>query len=407
MLTALAIFVVTYAIIAVQKIPGVHISRAAGALVGAVAMGVFGVLTLEEVYAAIDLDTIVFLLGMMILVSVLEISGFFETLEWWILKRARTGSGLLALIVFSSGFLSALFMNDTICLMFAPVVLRLTHRIGAPPIPFLIALVTSANIGSVMTLIGNPQNMLIGIRSQIPFMEFTGALWQVSVIGLVIDFALLRWFYRKELAFALDSSRELPEKGVRQSALMRVSLLVMLAFLILLVLGYPPQSTASSLAALLILVSSQRTRRPLQYVDWPLLLLFAGLFIVMRGVEKVGILDQVLQAMGGVSAGGWHETLLFSGVTLLAANLVSNVPAVLLLSPWVGTSADPHAMWLLLGMVATLAGNLTILGSAANVIVLEVARQGGVTIGFLEYFKIGLPLTLLTLSVGIASLIFR
>ena len=402
MLTALIIFVATYTVIAIQKIPRVHISRASGALVGAVAMGLFGVLSVSEIYAAVDLDTLTFLLGMMILVGTLGISGFFEAVEGMLLRRARTGISMMGLVVLSGGLLSPLFMNDTICLMLTPVVLRLTGRLGVSPVPHLIALVTSANIGSVMTLIGNPQNMLVGIHSRIPFLEFTGALWPVSAVGLVIDFALIRWIYRRELDWAVDPSATVKERAPVQKTLLSLSLLVMFSFLVLLSMGYPPQGVAISLAALMILLGSNRPRRPLQEVDWTLLLLFAGLFIVMRGVEKAGILDQILRLSGGIVADtGWIGTAGFAGVTLIASNLVSNVPAVLLLSPLAGAMADPHQAWLTLAMASTLAGNLTLIGSAANLIVIEIARQAGVSIGFMEYLKVGIPLTLLTVGLGI------
>ncbi|MBI5197478.1 MAG: anion transporter [Nitrospirae bacterium] len=408
MWTALTIFLITYAVIGIQRIPGIHISRAAGALIGAVAMGVFGVLSLDEIYAAIDLDTLIFLLGMMILVSVLEISGFFERLEGWILQRARTGEGLLKLVILSSGLLSPLFMNDTICLMFTPVVLRLTGRIGAPPVPYLIALVTAANIGSVMTLIGNPQNMLVGVRSGIPFLEFTGALWPVSASGLLLDYALILWVYRREIGFRIDLPLDLREKAPLQPYLFSVSLMVMAVFLILLCLGFPPHTTAISLAALLILLVSNRPRRPLQQVDWTLLLLFAGLFIVMRGVEKAGLIQQVLRTGEELTTGdGWNSLVAFSGITLGVSNLVSNVPAVLLLSPLTGVMPDPHQAWLILAMVSTLAGNLTLVGSAANLIVVEMARRGGVFVGFMEYLKIGVPLTFLTTVLGVWLLHFH
>ena len=402
MMTAFLIFLATYAVIGVQKIPGVHISRAAGALVGAVAMGIFGVLAVEEIYAAIDLDTLTFLLGMMILIAYLEISGFFELLENFILKRARTGNALLGLVVVSSGLLSPVFMNDTICLMFTPVLLRMTARLGVSPLPHLMALVTSANIGSVMTLIGNPQNMLIGIRSGIPFLEFTGALWPVSILGLAVAFLLIRWIYRKELDWRVDRPAEPVERPPVQNSLLYLSCGMMIALLVLLIAGFPPQTTAISLAALLILLGSNRPRRPLQQVDWTLLLLFAGLFVVMRGVEKAGIIDQILLYSQGILGGeGMRGIAAFSGLTVLASNLVSNVPAVLLLSPLAGAMDPSREGWLTLAMASTLAGNLTLVGSAANLIVVEIARQAGVSIGFLEYLKVGFPLTLLTVGIGI------
>jgi Na+/H+ antiporter NhaD/arsenite permease-like protein len=405
MLTALAILLLTYLVVGIQKIPRVHISRAAGALLGAVAMVLFGMLTPREAYAAIDLDTIVFLLGMMIIVAYLEISGFFEVLELFILKRARSRGALLLLIVASGGLLSAFFMNDTICLMFTPVLLRLIQRLELPPAPYLIALATSANIGSTMTVIGNPQNMLIGLRSGIHFLDFWIALLPISLVGLALDFGLIWVIYRRQLCRPLKALNGLQRYSNPQVQrdLLTLSLLVMLLFFVLLTLGYAPQGVAISCAALLILLGSNRPRRPLQYVDWPLLLIFAGLFVVMRGVERAGLIEQMIAHASGWFSGRF-ALFSISWVTLITSNLVSNVPAVLLLSPLISAAGGGAMAWLTLAMASTLAGNLTLIGSAANLIVLESAERQGVHLGFFEYLKVGLPLTLLTIGLGMLVL---
>jgi len=183
-LTAAIIFALTYVIIGIQKIPKLHLGRPAGALLGAVAMVAFRVIDFDTALRAIDLDTILFLLGMMIVLAYLELSGFFELIERRILGLARSARGLLLLVVLSSGFLSALFMNDTVCLMLTPILVRVTRRLGLPVAPYLIALATAANIGSAATILGNPQNALIAVRSGISFVAFTGRLWPVSLMGL-------------------------------------------------------------------------------------------------------------------------------------------------------------------------------------------------------------------------------
>jgi Na+/H+ antiporter NhaD/arsenite permease-like protein len=412
-ITALAIFLVTYAIIAVQKLPYVHISRAAGALVGAVAMCLFGVLTPEQAYAALDMDTLVFLLGMMILVAHLEIAGFFEVLEMWILQRAQSRRGLLAFVVSSSGLLSALFMNDTICLMFTPVLLRLTQRLHLNPVPYLLGLVMAANAGSVATLIGNPQHMLIGLRGGLGFLEFTLALGPAALVSLAVLWGGLCLLFRRELrgALALQTQERLEhEQRPLQRGLLMSSLLVMALFLGLLITGTPPQWTAISCAALMLVLGSNRPRRALQQVDWTLLLLFAGLFVVMRGLEAAHWLDSLLSQLGPWLALGdssVHTWLALVGFIVLVSNLVSNVPAVLLLAPLLQHAGAGPDSWLTLAMASTLAGNLTIIGSAANLIVLEVAAARGVHIGFWAYLRVGLPLTLATLAIGTLWLLLR
>jgi len=400
-LPALIIFFVTYFIIVIQKIPRLHLSRAAGALVGAVAMGIFGVLTLPEIYAAIDLDTIIFLLGMMLLIGYLETAGFFAVVERLVLSRANSGTTLLALVVASSGLLASIFMNDTICLMLTPVLLRIATRLRVSPVPYLLAMVTASNIGSVMTLVGNPQNMLIGIRSKIPFPDFLSALWPVALGGLLIDFAVIWWVYRTSLQWRAsrpDRSDRPDRADPAQAAAVRtplvLSLLVMAVFLGLLMAGYPPQAVAIALGALVILLESHRPSRLLQQVDWTLLVLFAGLFVVMHGVERAGMVDRIIHLTGGSSVAA------LTVASVLVSNLVSNVPAVLLLSPVVTAAGATTQHWLTLAMSSTLAGNLTVIGSAANLIVFEMARRSGVTIGVMDYLKIGVPITLVTLAIG-------
>ena len=199
MATATVIFALTYLVLGLQRVPRLHIGRPAGALLGAVAMVAFGVLSFDEAREAIDLDTILFLLGMMIVLAYLEVSGFFEIVERYILRLARTPRQLLWVVVISAGLLSALFMNDTICLMLTPVVLRVVLRVGLPPVPYLIGIAVASNVGSACTVIGNPQNALIGVRSGIPFLHFVGALWPVSAAGLAVACGLLAWIYRREV----------------------------------------------------------------------------------------------------------------------------------------------------------------------------------------------------------------
>lgn len=409
-LAALLIFLVTYAIIAIQKIPWVHISRAAGALIGAVAMALFGVLTPHEAYSAIDLDTIVFLLGMMILVAHLEIAGFFELLELWILRHAKTQHQLLGLVVASSGLLSPLFMNDTICLMFTPVLVRLVQRLKLAPVPYLVGLVLAANAGSTATLIGNPQNMLVGLRSGLSFVEFALALGPAALLSLIVIYLGVSLIFRRSLQGALPERPDLPEYHELpvQRGLLLIGLATLALFLGLLIVGVSPQWAAISCAALLLVLASNRPRRALQQVDWTLLLLFSGLFIVMRGLEATSWLDRLVSWAGPwLSAAGILGLIALVGLTVVVSNLVSNVPAVLLLAPILVRAGAGSEGWLTVAMASTLAGNLTIIGSAANLIVLEIAAQRGVHIGFWAYLKVGLPLTIATIGISTVWLVVR
>ncbi len=401
---AATIFILTYAILGIQGIPKIHIDRPSGALLGAVAMVAFGVLPLEQAYQAIDLNTLLFLLGMMILIAYLELSGFFEVLERWIIGQARSTRALLALIVVSSGLLSALFMNDTICMLYTPVILRVTKRLNLNPVPYLLGLVTASNIGSVATIIGNPQNALIGIRSGMSFLKFTERLLPVSAIGLLVDFAIIAFVYRREVHGAPLKIPPPRQAITLQGWLLAVSLTSGGVMFVLLCMNYHPPAVAISLASLVVLAGSRQPRRALQQVDWTLLFLFAGLFVVMRGVEVAGLTAIVFQRTRFLLT---NPTLAGSaGICAtvgILSNLVSNVPAVMLYVPLIETQAAREHLWLLLAMASTLAGNLTVIGSVANLIVLEASKDEA-RISFLEYFKIGAPVTILTLIIGIVLL---
>ncbi|HEY2931192.1 MAG TPA: anion transporter [Acidobacteriota bacterium] len=404
---ALLIFLVTYAVIAIQQIPRLHIGRPAGALLGAVAMVLFGVLPLREAYQAIDMDTILFLLGMMIQLAYLELSGFFEVFERALVGRARSVFGLLRLVIFSSGLLSAVFMNDTICLLLTPVIVRVTRRLQLNPVPFLIGIATAANIGSAMTIIGNPQNAMIGVKSGVSFMRFTWLLWPISLFGLLIDLYLIAWIYRKEIVH-----RGLTVPAPRQPLqidrpLFAVSTGCGTAMVILLCLGYPPAGVAMGLGALNIIAGAAKPREALKRIDWSLLLFFASLFIVIHGVERAGAVRFLFEHLPTPhSARNVLELAKFSGAVALLSNVVSNVPAVLLYVPVLRIIPNAQELWITLAMAATLAGNLTVIGSVANIIVFESAGKE-VRVSFLEYLKVGLPLTLLTLAAGIGLIYLR
>jgi Na+/H+ antiporter NhaD/arsenite permease-like protein len=404
-MVALLIFIATYLILAIQGIPKIHIDRPTGALLGAVGMVAFGVLSLPQAYQAIDLDTLLFLLGMMILIAYLELSGFFEVLERWIIGLARSTRMLLMLIVASSGVLSALFMNDTICLLYAPVILRVTKRLGLNPEPYLIALATSANVGSACTIIGNPQNALIGMRSHVPFVEFMAHMWPVSAVGLLICFGVVSLLYRSEVT-GTPMCIPPPRNPVKmQRWLLTVSMSAGAAMFVLLCLGYHPPAVAMALASIVIIAGSRKPRRALQEVDWTLLFLFGGLFVVVRGVEASGLTEMLFEKTRFLLE---HRSLLsaagLTATVALVSNLVSNVPAVMLYVPVLEVHPGRHDLWLLLGMASTLAGNLTLIGSIANLIVVEIARDD-LQISFMRYLRVGVPVTILTLVAGVLVLV--
>jgi Na+/H+ antiporter NhaD/arsenite permease-like protein/uncharacterized membrane protein (UPF0127 family) len=404
MITALIIFIITYLFIGLRQIPRLHIDRPAGALVGAVLMVVFGVLTLDQAFSAIDMHTLLLLLGMMIITVYLRTAGFFELAADRILSWSKTPFHLLVLVALSSGLLSALFVNDTICLLYTPIILEVSVQRSLNPMPYLLALATSSNIGSVMTVTGNPQNMLIGMYSRIPYLSFLGALFPVALAGIAVSIAVIWFVYRREMrAERFEHPPAMPEYWVRRPLLMK-TLLVCGAVIFSFSLGYPYSLVAAAGGGLLLLIGGVNTGKILEGVDWTLLLFFSGLFVVMHGVEVSGLAAALIEKAGNLTAlSPLGRVAGLSAVSVLLSNLVSNVPAVMLLKPLIQSLGGGHILWLALAMSSTLAGNLTLIGSVANLIVAQQARKH-VEIGFMEYFRVGALITAATIAIGIAVL---
>jgi Na+/H+ antiporter NhaD/arsenite permease-like protein len=394
---AALIFAATYVVIALGRAPGLRLDRAGGALLGASLMVATGVLSLDEAYRAIDLDTITLLLGMMILVAHLRLAGFFALANGWIARRARHPLGLLVGVSLVSGGLSAFLVNDTVCLMLTPLVAELALGLGRRPVPYLLALAMASNIGSTATITGNPQNIMIGSFSHIAYGDFARALAPVAAAGLVVMVALvaLAWrrefFTRDRLAAALPAPRVNP-------VLLGKAVAAALGMVLFFFLGQPPAKVAIVAGALLLLTRRLKPERIYREIDWALLLLFCGLFIVVAGMEKALLGPDVLASAERLDLG---SPAVMAAVAAVLSNIVSNVPAVLVLKPFVEHLASPRLAWLSLAMAATLAGNFTILGSVANLIVVQRARSHGVAIGFWTYFALGAPVTVLTIAIGV------
>jgi Na+/H+ antiporter NhaD/arsenite permease-like protein len=398
--TAVVIIAITLVGVAIGRWPWVRMNRATIALVGATALIALGTIPLETAYHVIDWNTIVLLLAMMILNVNLRLAGFFHLVTSQVVHYARTPRRLLALIVVVSGVLSAIFLNDTIALMLTPLVLDVTLALKRNPIPYLVALVTSANVGSVATVMGNPQNMLVGMASGISFTDFFIALAPIAALGLVIIWIVVALVYRAEFSSTVfETSYLIPGREYRP--LLRKSIAATILMLVALVAGAPIPLAALLAAALVLLTRRLKPERVFREIDWGLLVFFASLFVVTGAIETSGVGAHLFAALQPWSDGGPAS---LTGVALVLSNIVSNVPAVMLFRPIVPTLADPTTAWLTLAMATTLAGNLTLLGSVANLIVAEIARHRGVRLSFVEYLKAGTPIAVLTLLVGIAWL---
>lgn len=387
--------------IAIGSYPGFRMNRATIALVGATTLVIINNLSLEEAAKLVDINTIMLLFAMMVLNINLRLSGFFNIIANRIIRIAKTPQQLLALIIFSSGFLSALFLNDTIVIMFTPLLIEVVLKLKRNPIPYLIALATSANVGSVATIVGNPQNMIIGIFSGLNFIEFAIKLFPVAIIGLLIIWMIIVIVYKKEFREKVVLESDEFQPRIFKPLLIKSSV-VLVIMLIAFISGLPIALSALGASALLLITRRIKPERVFIELDWSLLVFFSGLFIV------TDLLNQILitpNFNGNIEVITKNPLIDLSVISLLLSNLISNVPAVLVLSPLIKQLENAEIYWLALAMSSTFAGNLTLLGSVANLIVAESAKRNGVKLNFTEYLKSGIPITILTFLLGIFWLI--
>jgi Na+/H+ antiporter NhaD/arsenite permease-like protein len=384
-----AVLVLSYVGIGLGYLPGLRMNRATIALVGAACLVVLGLVNLKEAWQAIDYKTIIFLLSMMVINANLTCSGFFQLALDYLMRITRSPLGLLVALTFGSGILSALFLNDTIAIVLTPLTLGLTTALNLKPIPYLLALAGATNLGSVATITGNPQNILIGSFSGISYLNFAKSLTPVALVSLLVQVGLL-WFLYPDVRSTKPCSIDNPPQYRVFKPLLTKSLLVSAGLLVAFLIGIEPSLATLVAASLLLVTRRVKPQKILQQVDWNLLVMFSGLFILTLGTQKLGFL--------GLFTGLVHTHLGLLGGSVVLSNLISNVPAVLLLQPLI-----PHGdsqSWLLLAAASTLAGNLTLLGSVANLIVAEAVAKEGHRLTFWEHLRFGLPLTLLTLVIA-------
>ncbi|MGZ6212603.1 MAG: SLC13 family permease [Candidatus Binataceae bacterium] len=400
----LAIFVFTYLVFAIGNFPGLKLDRTGAALAGALLMVVTGSLSEAGALAAIDFHTLVLLLGMMIIVANLRVSGAFALVARWLLEQAHKGYALLAMTVLASGVLAAFFINDVVCLSLAGPLIEVARILEIDAAPLLIALATGSNIGSVATITGNPQNMIVAGFAHIGYSAFAIRLAPVAVASLLVDYAVIAWLYHGRLSrIRRRDDLHLPAPPPERRYHLIKSSTVAGAVLVLFAMCYPTHLVALGGGAALLFTRRTQPRSIYEQIDWTLLVMFAGLFIVVRGAETTHLLEDLVRAAGPERL---KNVAVLSVAAAVLSNLVSNVPAVLLFKPIYPQISQGMSTGLVLASASTLAGNLTLLGSIANLIVIEQARREGIEISFIDYLKVGLPVTLVTLAIDIAWLQF-
>jgi len=419
---ALLIFIPTYVLLSIRNLKFVVLERYAVVLFGAALMILLGVVSTTDAADAIDLSTIALLLGMMLIVVGLELCGFFDWVAIQIVKRSGTRFRLLAIEMTVTAVLSALILNDTVVLLFTPIVVKTCIAIKANPVPYLIGEACAANIGSVATPVGNPQNAYIAVQSGIDFNTFFTGLAPIALISLAVAIAIIYVVFKKEFTdgerarFGLRNGRAVDcdaALGKLNSKKMDRAVFLVLGILALVFIGFITSDEldiplaliafigGASVLFLLPLVKKDASPGTMvKKVDWTLLLFFIGLFILLKGVSSSGLLDDMMNAFQNATGDGMDDVLGLSLFTGLLSNLISNVPAVMLMTPFVSEISSTN-LWLALASSSTLAGNATILGAAANVIVVEKAAAEGVEVSLKDFVKAGLPITFITLAVSV------
>ncbi len=398
-LTTLAtaiVFFLTYGGIALGRIPGFRLDRAGIALTGAALMMAIGAITPEDAYRAVNLDTLALLLGMMIVVAHLRLSGFFRLVTRWALTHAPSPLILLATVAATAGAFSAFLVNDAVCLVTTPLVIEVTRSLRRNPIPYLFAVAMGSNIGSVATITGNPQNMIVGAVSRIPYVEFAAALAPLALAGLALMIVVLAMLWWREFRQPAELAAKSPPVRVHKPQLVK-AVLVTLGVIAAFFAGVPVAMAAFLGGALLLVTRAIKAHKVYQEIDGSLLLMFAGLFVVVAAAEKILLTPQLIAS---VQAFHFGNTYALTFDTAVLSNFISNVPAVLALKPFVLGLPDQHRTWLVIAMSATLAGNLTPVGSVANLIVAERARAAGIHLSLWAYCRAGIPITLATLALG-------
>jgi Na+/H+ antiporter NhaD/arsenite permease-like protein len=399
-----AVFAVVYLGMFLGGLPRLKLDRAGVALLGAIAMIAITGNTLEDAARTVDLPTVVLLFAFMVVSAQMRLSGFYAAVTRRVGAMPLSRNGLMAALIVVAGALSAVFSNDIVCLAMTAVVARLCVQRGLNPVPFLVGLACAANIGSAATLIGNPQNMLIGSVLQLHF----GSYLRLALPPVALSLALLwAWLAYGPGTGCLASAATSTPPTASTATLLPTDdepafdaqqttkgLLVAGALLAIFLFTDWPRDVAALVGAGVLLLSRRlHSAHVMAFVDWPLLLLFIGLFVVNHAFETTGL---AAQAVAWLAGQGVHLAdpgpLLVVGVVL--SNLVSNVPAVMLMLPHLpGEQAG-----VMLALVTTFAGNLLLVGSIANLIVVDLARKSGVEIDWRAHARIGIPVTLGTLA---------
>jgi len=385
------------------RLPRLQLDRTGIALLGSIILIAIGSMNLQDAARSIDLSTITLLFAFMVISAQLRLGGFYTRAAGAVTAIDMTPQKLLFAVILLTGVLSAVFMNDIVCLAIPPVLIHACRSRGLDPVPFLLAVACAANVGSAATLIGNPQNILIGQSLKLSFSGYLLIAGIPSLLGLLVTWAVVAYRYRGKWHVRESDwgrcSEEIPSWNPWQSA--KALFITGVLFVAFLATPLPRDIMALGAAGILLMSRKMHSRNMLGLVDWQLLVLFCGLFIINHALAQTGVPDDVVAGLLQEGIDPSHPAWLF-GITAVLSNLVSNVPATMLLLP----IAHHPLAGPILAMSSTLAGNFLIIGSIANIIVVESAAQHGIRIGWRTHAPVGVAVTLLTLGIAACFLLF-
>ncbi len=403
---ALLIFILTYALIAIRKVHGRRIKTYAAALLGGALMLLCGVVSFTDAISFVSTAVLLQLLGMMMLTAALEYCGFFEIIVDGLMRKFRDREKFLTGVMIITAVLSAIMLNDAVVLIFAPIVLRCCVRMQADPVPYLVGVFVAANIGSSATVVGNPQNALVATMAGIGFIDYSVRVIPLTIICMVVAIWLMKRMHRQQISRTVDLTDQfIPVREVdwpRLKAVLAITVASLVLFALSSFVGLEIWQIALCAGALsLVVVMTSKVDAAVyvaKHIDWSILLFFIGLFVVLAGVVESGLLAS-LSALFNIGNGAVPSVSGLAVFSAVLANLVSNVPSVLLIGELL--PAGNLILWITLAATSTLAGNATLIGAAANIIVQDVGEKHGVKLSAWRYLRTGLPIAVTTLAIAI------
>ncbi|WP_400206895.1 ArsB/NhaD family transporter [Methanomethylophilus alvi] len=403
-------FVLTYSLIAVRKVNGRRIRTWTAAVLGGVLILLLGVVTPSEAWDYINFEVILQLAGMMMLTASLQYCGFFEIVVDFLMRRFDGRRRFLSGVMAITACLSAVMLNDAVVLIFTPIVLRCCQRMRADPVPYMVGVFVSANIGSAATVVGNPQNALVASMAGIGFLDYSIRVIPLTVICMAVAMLMMRRMYggRLDTDDASLSGETFHTREVdkyRLCAVLAVTVTALVLFALSVPLGlriYQIALAAGAVSLIIVLTDSMRAGGyVIRHVDWSILLFFTGLFVVIAGAVSSGLLDSMSELFG-MGDGNVPSIGVLSGFSTVLANLVSNVPSVMLIGQLL--PEGDMVLWITLAVTSTFAGNLTLIGAAANIIVEDEGEKHGIRMDFFRYLRVGIPIAVITIVIATAYL---